>query len=617
MQRGFLTPAAQHVSGEGGAHGNTRLATLREQLANAERELRRCRKERLDLEASLRDAEQASRAVVERLPPALSKEAVEALASHEEPPKALHCLAEVLILVVDGPLLVDLGEHPLPERVPWENLQVLLHKSWKKHDAAACVAALQQQPFGVRLKEHARERLCGSGVVKRESVAALDERCLPVLDFLLALLKPPRSTEDSRRQAMERSALERQRLSEAVVAHEREVALIRKKLQEVKRSEENAHAFAAKHAPRLVSSENCDNGSVARNPLIQVAALKEGCEDSLRQDIVAASGDDECGTLDTNCNNAVTCTIANSSGAAGTGSHVTALPRVAAARQSIQYRLNEVFVPQLQEPVLASLTNALVEQRGAYDRSLEISGFSDVREEPETGWRRAQAVVEFLESRGVPSERLNIVTGTVPPGNGGSREFVERCSTRRVDLVLFDGGESSDKSVRHRASEVFSRLFDNEAIPRPHDGNDEPTVASPQLPHNDNLVGAGQDVAVAEHVPQTSCAAGNDSRVANSKGLEDRQGTSNCFPAPAVSIEELSEGNCAVRALQVVFTLPGLNAADTSLDVGQEAVRLRSVSGVWPDVEAPLPFLVGPATEGAAKFSRKKGTLTLHLTAAQ
>lgn len=607
MQRGFLAPAAQPVSGEEGVHGNTRLADLRTQLADAERELRRCRRERLDLDASLRDAEQASRVVVEKLPPALSKEAVEALASHEEPPKALHCLAEVLVLVVDGPLLVDLGEHPLPERLPWTNLQLLLHKSWKKHNAAACAAALKQQPFGARLKEHAHERLCGSGAVKRESVAALDERCLPVLDFLLALLKPARSTEDSRRQAMEGSASERQRLLEAVVAHEREVALIRKKLQDAKRSEENAHAFAAKHAPRSVSSETCDRGGVAGNSLIQEVAPKEGCRGSLRPDTVAACGDGDRSILETDSDSTATRTVVNSSGAAAAGNCVAAPPRCAAARQCIQYRLNEVSVPQLQEPVLASFANALVEQRGACDRSLEICGFSDAREEAETGRLRAQAVVEFLESRGVPSERLNIVTGSVPPGNGG----------RRVDLVLFDGGESADKSVRQRASEVFSRIFDSEATSRPHDGNDEPTVASQQLPHNDSLFCAGQDVAIAEQVPQTACSAGNNSRAASSEGLDDRQGTSNCRPAPAVSIEELSEGNSGAQALQVVFTLPGLSAADTSLDVGEQAVRLRSVSGAWPDVEAPLPFLVGPATEGAAKFSRKKGTLTLHLTAAQ
>jgi len=224
-------------------------------------------------------------------------------------------------------------------------------------------------------------------------------------------------------------------------------------------------------------------------------------------------------------------------------------------------------------------------------------------------------VVKFLESRGVPTERLNIVTGSVPPGNGS-------CSTRRVDLVLFDGGESADKSVRQRASKIFSRILDSEVapFPGPRYENDEPMDVSRQLPHDNNLEGSGGDAAVAEQVPQSACAAGNDGDVPDSKGLEDRQGTSNCRPAPAVSIEEvpaLSEGNYAFRACRVVFTLPGLNAVHTSLDVGQEAVRLRSVLGAWPDVEAPLPFLVRPPTEGAAKFSRKKGTLTLHLTAAQ
>mmetsp|Transcript_76858 Transcript_76858/g.148487 ORF Transcript_76858/g.148487 Transcript_76858/m.148487 type:complete len:641 (+) Transcript_76858:72-1994(+) len=640
MQRGFLAPAAQHVGGEEGVHGSSRLSDLRAQLADAERELRRCRKERLDLEASLREAEQESRVTVANLqtpPPALPKKAVEALASHEEPPRALHRLAEVLMLVVDGPLLVDLGDHPLPGNIPWRNLQLMLHKSWKKHDAMACAAALQQQPFGVRLREHARERLLGSSAVKRELVAVLDDRCAPVLDFLLALLKPPCSTEESRRLAtpatvdMERLALERQRLLEAVDAHEREVASIRKKLQEAKRSEENAHAFAAKHAPCLTASANNEKSSMARSNVIQAVTPKEGCKASVRQDAAAASGNGDHITRSSSSSSSSSndgssrhseTAQANGRQMSCSGypvSHATAQSRFTAARQSIQYRLNEITVPQLQESVLASLASALMEQRGGCDRSLEISGFSDVREEPEIGWRRAQAVVKFLESRGVPTERLNIVTGTVPLGNDGSREFVKQCSTRRVDLVLFDGGESADRSTRQRASEVFSRILDSEVAPcpRPHYENDEAEGATRQLPQEDKLVGSERDVT--DLVTQSASAANNDSQVADSKGSQDTQDAGNRLPAPAVSIEEvpaLSEGNCAVRGLRVVFMLPGLNAADTNLDVGQEAVRLTSMSSAWPEVDALLPFLVRPPTERAAQFSRKKGTLTLHLTAA-
>lgn len=652
MQRGVLAPTVKHVSGDRDSNGSSHhLADLKAQLADAERELRHCRKERLNLEMNLREAEQASRVTVDDFqnPPTLPKEAVEALASHQDPPEVLHCLAEVLVLVVDAPLLVDMGEHPLPGRMPWKNLKSLLHKSWEKHDAMACATALQREPFGVRLRQHARKRLLGSAVVEREAVAALDDGCLPVLDFLFALLKPPRSTGESRSQAtpakrdLEVSAAQRQRLLEAVVAHEQNVALIRKKLQEAKRSEDNASTFAAKHAPCVASSDSDDQSCRARNNAIQVVTPTDGCKASVQRDALAAGGGSSrcnetaqanggrmtgCGypaiatsagpTLAASRAGADTRMIADGCGAAGVGSYDAAQQHFAASRQSIQYRLNEVSVPQLQETVLASLASALMEQRGGRDRVLEISGFSDAREELETGWQRSLAVVEFLESRGVPSERLRLVTESVPPSARGSQGSVARSSTRRVDLVLFDGGGSADKSVRQRANEVFSRILNSKVATFPKQNeNDEATRAHRQLPNANIVAGSERGASVAEQVAKSVHHVVHSNSPVASDGLENKQDTSNRLPAPAVFIEEVpvsSEGNCTIRSLRIVFALPGLSASDTSLDVGHEAVRLRSVSGAWPDVEAALPFLVQPPTERAAHFSRKNGTLTLHLT---
>merc|ERR1719265_1398125 len=117
------------------------LASLQARLTAAQEELQLRRKERLRVEAEA-DAEVggATNASQQRaaglqigtsLPTELSgEEALNAMASHGDPPPAvLHRLAECFMLLIEARPLISLGDHPLPGRVPWRNLQLLLRKS--------------------------------------------------------------------------------------------------------------------------------------------------------------------------------------------------------------------------------------------------------------------------------------------------------------------------------------------------------------------------------------------------------------------------------------------------------------------------------------------------------
>ena len=150
--------------------------------------------------------------------------------------------------VRQAPLLADLGDHGLPSRVPWKNLQILLRKADAR--MVEIVKALQG-PFGSRLARHVR-----TDPLSRAEVEEADAGCVPLLDWAMKLLEPL----ERPRKALDPEVQRLAGLSEAMAEQERRgtgfsrccgrtVARLRRDLREALRSERAAEAFAEQHRP--------------------------------------------------------------------------------------------------------------------------------------------------------------------------------------------------------------------------------------------------------------------------------------------------------------------------------------------------------------------------------
>ncbi|CAE8708834.1 unnamed protein product, partial [Polarella glacialis] len=200
------------------------------------------------------------------------------------------------------------------------------------------------------------------------------------------------------------------------------------------------------------------------------------------------------------------------------------------------------------------------------DRHLEIVGRAENREDAIVAEQRAEGVRAWLLESGVPSERMSV---RAEPSAGDS-------SARRVELRLLDTS-GADVDLRQRAEQAMSRLF-GPKVDKEADAPEPPTQQ-----------------------PEASEAS------------RDQQG------APEVSMEEIAVETgvgSRRRGLRLVFAKPGLAASDASLEIGEKAVRLGSLSGQWAELEVVLPFAVEAPSEPSAKFSRRAGTLTVTLLSA-
>lgn len=502
MKKGFLTGG---LEAKGKREEPTRIATVRASLVEAELELRGRRQARLEF-LSASSGKDGSKAAA----PSLNGEAVKALASHKEPPPGcLYRLAQALSLVVNAPMLVSAGfSGPLPQ-TSWSNLQHLLReRQWgtvkeEMDEIHACL----RQPFGQRVAQQIR-RMLEEPPLKAEDVATADGRCLPLLDFLHSVLGVGDGASSQEVDGEREARLKE--LQEKVEAQEKEVAKLRKQLEEVQKSEAAAASFAAENRPPDPSASS------------STALVTEGPPAS----------------------------------------------KIVSSTHMLQYRLQEVAVPQLQESVLISVARAVMEPRAGEARSLRITGYSEEREEDEVASQRASSVQIWLQDIGVPEERLSVQSRS-----GCSR------GSRKVEIELLDAAER-DSGMRQRASEVMSRVlqFGDAAAP------------SAEVP-----APAKKASLAPELQPQTAAVE---------PPAEE---------APEVTVEELQDIGGGQQALRVIFRKAGLSPSDVSLEVATRAVRLASLSGAWRDLEVPLPCPVQPVGATAAKFSKKQGTLTVTL----
>jgi len=525
-------PAHDAQSGEELAH----VARLRNILKDAEAELRRRRQSRLDLETNFLSLDAAATPIELPLEPPEDL-AMKALASHHDaPPAALHRLAIAVMLLLEAPLLVEMGEHAFPWRVPWRNLQILLRKPCKEASNGASAthasmtsitAALRQKPFGERLAKHVHKILTEDSVTRQE-VVDTDRQCASLFDWVQGLITPlllqpesvQRNVKDSSNAADAQDL--RERAVDAVAEQEKEVANLRRKLRDAIRSEQAAQAFVVQHVPRA-------------EDVLQTPGLHK---------------------------------LSGSSQLEDAGLNVT-------GQKALQYRLEEVAVPEMQEAILHSLVKTLMEPRAGSARQLEIVGHGEDRESDDVAQQRAEAVENWLLDHGVPVDRLSVRWETGGPA-----------ICRRTDLRVLEPS-GADVKVKERAGEMLKRIFGAQL-----DLHSETGVAS--LEKEDEHEDAPADTTASmEKQP--------------SKLQEAR---------PAVHMEEIPGAAGQPRQLRLVFQKETLKSSDAMLEIGARVVRLGSLSGEWLNLEVALPFDVLSPEHPAAKFSKKAGTLTVLLTAA-
>lgn len=264
------------------------------------------------------------------------------------------------------------------------------------------------------------------------------------------------------------------------------------------------------------------------------------------------------------------------------------------AQHSLQYRLNEVAVPPLQEMVLKSLVASLKSNT----QVLTVTAYGEVREEPETGTQRAEAVQEWLLAHGVPLSQLQLdVVCAAPRGS------------RRVVLNLCADGTEVEE-VKDRSAAMVQRLL-SEPEPRPitQSASDSEQAAGEHASVSGDLSDVKGDdaclaaVASAQESAQMPDAAQSDSTLETGKAQS--------ADPPTASIEEVTKSG-ERRTVRVVFASGDLSPKDTAA-VARDCVRLESCAGKWAPVEVSLPFPVVPTA--TAKFSRRAGTLTITLEA--
>ncbi|CAJ1344104.1 unnamed protein product [Effrenium voratum] len=422
----------------GGSNGGDEpehVVRMRKALESAKAELRGLRQRRLELE--VKPAEQRDSPKLPMVGP--DDVAMKALAAHGEPPPAmLHRLGIAVMLILEAPLLVDLGEHPLPARVPWRNLQILLRKPQATvitgGDASLApmkdiVAALTSRPFGERLVRHIHHKVLeGDPPLTRSEVLDADANCTPLHDWVINLLLPFQASQRAMMLPAPETAevrAERDNATAAVASKEKEVAGLRRKLRAAQESEQAAVEFAAQHSPGPAS----DGPESTSTP--------------------AANGSS---TLD--------------SGSVGPVPNGTL---EVMGQKSLQYRLEEVVVPELQEAVLQSVVKTLLERTESESSSarVEVVGRSEDREDEATAQQRAEAVEAWLLARGVPRERLSVSWAA-----GG------KATARSTELRLLDV-PGKEAKVRQKAETLLRRI---QGYPEPAAtpaSPPEPAVAAP------------------------------------------------------------------------------------------------------------------------------------------
>jgi hypothetical protein len=242
MQKGFLSCGRA-------SKALTRLEKLKAQLLDAQNELRRKRAWRLEVEKRGLVVEVPLRPMAALDELSVDLEGIEALASHPDPPPdALYRLAQALMMLQESRGLVALGEHPLPGRTSWKNLQTLLRASIEPFPAPVEIAAiLSKPPFGPRLADYVCNEVLGFGsgqALTRHKVCQADDRCGGLFDFVTLLLRSSVAAGQGH-ELLDGDT--RKSVIEAVEQQEREVALLRRRLKEVERQEATAAAFASTH----------------------------------------------------------------------------------------------------------------------------------------------------------------------------------------------------------------------------------------------------------------------------------------------------------------------------------------------------------------------------------
>jgi len=686
MRRGFVGAgggdaggAVEESRGAGVAYDSS-AALLRGQLAEAERALRELREGRLHsmhAEGALRTQPKAVKAkdglgggmfanIAHPLPPDLTDADYEILASQPDPPPTqLRRLAEAVTLLLESRTIVSLGDHPLPGQMPWRNIQALLRNTWEPREEAIGIAqVLSERPWGTRLAAAVRERLIGGTVpVTRQGVQKADKRCTGLFDFVEAFagragapseaaLSPEDSLSSSAIAAFRRQEsveLSQERLSASVAAQEKEVARLRRLLRE---------------------AENANSRSPAPSRLRMKPLATRKSWDTQRQQLTELCSEDAS-------------TSASSPTSVDTSFEPVVPPQdyqplgLVGCCKAVQYRLNDTSVPRLQEAVLAAMLSSLTQPRtkAKIRRILEITGFSEQREDPETALWRAEAVREWFVAAGVSEEMLRVTVSS----SAGSR------GARRVELRLLDnrGGDSSGGSdaaeatekaaargridpeaIRAHAEKYFSHTASSRALATPAVvvasstlfEEEKPTseetftrdagiasVAQNFIPKEPNVLtdetSRGQPLPPRPS-PKASSELCNAMRRTLGRGVSSSRhnGTKAVAEAPTQPFvapfagqvphltevqEDISasprvtlaeEAVDGLRRLRIVFTSPGLDARDAELEVGTVAVKLASNSGSWAALEVSLPFAVqSTVATHSARFSRKNGTLTLRL----
>lgn len=613
MKAGFLTRArVEKPTAE-----SSRLDGLRKQLQEAQEELHRRRVARLQVEASLSPAVPPNAGGRREGEPVLAAndEAFRALTSHAAPPPTLHRLAIAAALILQAPSLVRMGELSLPDTIPWRNLQALLRKSWAAQVATGKVAAaLFRHPLGGAMVSllHARTFGCEAPLTRAE-VNGVDPRCVSVFDFVEAALIPRQSQEmahaptpsardaESRLEALGALDAESRAQAEACVAEqERHVAQLRKALQGATRSEAAAVAYAG-----LQARDGAAGGGegALRGPAACSGSARADAETPLVEDpaaVPALAGAAPLACVAREVDPAVTDEefweafarkqedeAAPSAGSTGRSEKAAetcnAAGKSTVSCQSLQYRLNEVTVPSLQESVLLLVAQAVMEDSGGLDdRELQIIGYSEVREEDDVARQRAENVKEWLlKQGGVPPERLP------------SPRFVSSCSRgqRSVEVRLHGGSDAQELAAKLKASGF--QVLDEDV--RKHK---DAMLAMAAGAFADGTAESPAASATPTANPDEALAAAIDA----------------CHvPRPAATVEEVKDERGATHTLRVVFGLAGLDPADVSVDVAPELVRFSVLSGTPPPVEMPLPYAVDALGEAAARFSRKSDSLTLKL----
>lgn len=617
-------------------------ALLRSQLFEAERELRNMRGESLhSRQANIRlqiEAKEVGtksvvvgepRNAVVPLPPDPTHADYEVLASyHDPPPNQLRRLGEALTLLLEARTIVSLGDHPLPGQIPWKNVQALLLNTWEPRETTVGIRrVLAERPWGPRLVVAVHERLLGGQVpVTRHGVQQIDKRCTCLFDFVQAFAQRCKAAEatlsDEASSSTNVSAQES--ISSLIVMQEKEVARLRRLLREAENANSRSPApVRVRMKPLLTRSWDTPRPlteclSEASTSASSPTSLDNGFEPSPSQDYQPMGFVGCC--------------------------------------KALQYRLNDTSVPRSQEAVLAAMLSSLGEPRVWEEprRLLEVIGFSEHREDPETALWRAEAVREWFLVAGVSEDMLRV---TVSPsvGSRGSR----RVELRLLDNCGGDGAGANDAEaaahriqkaridpevIRSRGEEYFARIASNISSthtlglnPSTSFGAVEPITSSQVLTADEPKI-KGRNVIIDakqqhfRYAPRASPKVASDLCRAMRVTL-DRATALNrrkrdietiakvplgwqvegaTLATPTVTIASFVDSG--QRRLRVEFSVSGLSSRDANLEVGSVTVRLASMSGLWASVEIPLPFAVQPvASTQAARFSRKSGMLTLWL----